>query len=90
MGDKETSQSEALANYGPLEAPSSWRANLRTRVVKHGIRLVCGTPDFVPATAANDVPLINAGLRLGSGSAPAWCSDSPRRHNAAKRRIRGR
>jgi FkbM family methyltransferase len=65
MGEKEASQSEALANSGPLEAPSPWRANLRTRVVKHGIRLVCGTPDFVPATAARDVPLISAGLRLG-------------------------
>jgi FkbM family methyltransferase len=43
---------------------SHWRQELRERIVRRGIEAMCGSADFVPTSAADDVSLISGGLRL--------------------------
>ncbi|GAC1341357.1 MAG: hypothetical protein NVSMB26_29520 [Beijerinckiaceae bacterium] len=37
---------------------------MRARIVRRGVQVVCGSADFVPASAAADVSLLSGGLRL--------------------------
>lgn len=48
----------------PLEIQPSWPNKARNAIVRRGIKLVCGSADFVPTTAASDVSLVSAGLRF--------------------------
>jgi FkbM family methyltransferase len=65
MGEKEALNAPTLDEVNTTGTLSDWRQRLRTVVVKRGIKLVCGTPDFVPTSAASDVSIISGGLRLG-------------------------
>lgn len=55
---------QAASGRSPPLIPLKWRAELRDRVVKRGIQFVCGTPDYVPAGAASDIPLLRAGAKF--------------------------
>lgn len=41
-----------------------WRKGIRDRIVRQGIKAVCGTPDYVSSSAAADISLLSGGLRF--------------------------
>lgn len=43
---------------------AGWPKELRDRIVRRGIKAVCGAPDFVSTSAAADIPLLSGGLRF--------------------------
>lgn len=46
------------------EALAAWREAARTRIVRGGMKAMCGSADYVPATAAADVPIVSAAFRI--------------------------
>ena len=63
-------------------AAASWRREWRTRLVKFGIQAIWGNASTIPPSAAGDVPLLQAGVRLawlrilGSGGVRTIASTS--------------
>ncbi|GEM_PF-1092708 len=47
-----------------LLAAEGWREKIRDRIVRRGIKVLCGAPDFVSTGAAADVSLLSGGLRF--------------------------
>jgi FkbM family methyltransferase len=47
-----------------VRALAGWRDGLRTRILRRGIRAVCGSPDFVSTNIVADISLISAGSRF--------------------------
>src|SRR5947208_8688197 len=60
MTDQDAVQAQTCQD--PFETQSNWPEKARNAVVRRGIKLVCGSADFVPTTAASDVSLVSAGL----------------------------
>lgn len=52
------------SDRGAWQSFRRWQIELRARVVRRGIQVACGSADFVPTSAAADVPLITGGLRF--------------------------
>lgn len=64
MGDRRFVEQPAASTPRSDGAFSRWRKQARDTIVKRGMKVMCGSADFVPASAADDVPLISGGLRL--------------------------
>jgi FkbM family methyltransferase len=62
MTDQDAVQAQTCQD--PFETQSNWPEKARNAVVRRGIKLVCGSADFVPTSAASDVSLVSAGLRF--------------------------
>ena len=42
----------------------NWRQRLRTHIVSRGVRVMCGSADYVSADYASDIPLLSGAARL--------------------------
>lgn len=47
-----------------VEVAATWREAARTRLVRRGMKAMCGSADYVPASAAADVPIVSAAFRI--------------------------
>jgi FkbM family methyltransferase len=47
-----------------MDRVGGWWPNIRNRLVRRGIRTVCGAPDFVSTSAAAEISLLSGGLRF--------------------------
>lgn len=61
---REESEPTAPPNQAEVGLATTWRQDLRTRMVRRGIRAMCGPSSAIPTTAAANISLLNAGLRL--------------------------
>ena len=64
MIEEDALEAQSEPNRSSPQRLSEWPERTRSFVVRHGIKLVCGSPDFVPTSAASNVSVISGGLRL--------------------------
>jgi hypothetical protein len=75
---RENTEAPARANQtGPVHCAAG-RQDLRTRIVRRGVRAVCGPSTAIPTSAAANIPLFSASLRfavpLAEDSSARWAS----------------
>jgi FkbM family methyltransferase len=64
MSEEDAVQGQRISSRSSFPTASQWPKGARDFVVRRGITLVCGSPDFVPTSAASNVSVISGGLRL--------------------------